>query len=155
MYLVEKYYNSNSVTEISWAAFSGCTSLTSVKIPNSVNEIGWRAFLGCTSLTSITIPNSITEIGDKAFEGCTSLTSITIPNSVTEIGYDAFDGCTSLKSVYCKPTTPPRIYWSSIFYDKEGKPLGCKIYVPRASVEAYKTAEGWKEHADRIIGYDF
>lgn len=30
-----------------------------------------------------------------------------------------------------------------------------KIYVPRASVEAYKTAEYWSDHADYIVGYDF
>jgi hypothetical protein len=32
---------------------------------------------------------------------------------------------------------------------------GQKIYVPRNSVEAYKSAEYWKEYADDIVGYDF
>ena len=30
-----------------------------------------------------------------------------------------------------------------------------KIYVPSASLEAYKTAEGWSEYADAIVGYDY
>ena len=30
-----------------------------------------------------------------------------------------------------------------------------KIYVPRGSVEAYKSAAGWNEYADDIVGYDF
>jgi hypothetical protein len=30
-----------------------------------------------------------------------------------------------------------------------------KIYVPRNAVEAYKSADGWKEYADYIEGYDF
>ena len=30
-----------------------------------------------------------------------------------------------------------------------------KIYVPTASVEAYKSAEGWSEYAKYIEGYDF
>ena len=34
-------------------------------------------------------------------------------------------------------------------------PLGCDIYVPRESVDAYKTAEGWRDYADDIKGYDF
>ena len=76
----------NSVTSIGFAAFAGCTSLTSVTIPNSVTSIGGYAFSGCTSLTSVTIPNSVTSIGDATFSGCTSLTSVTIPNSVTSIG---------------------------------------------------------------------
>jgi hypothetical protein len=31
----------------------------------------------------------------------------------------------------------------------------CMIYVPTKSVDAYKTAEGWKRYADNIIGYEF
>ena len=32
---------------------------------------------------------------------------------------------------------------------------GRKIYVPTASVDAYKAAKGWKDYADYIVGYDF
>lgn len=32
---------------------------------------------------------------------------------------------------------------------------GRKIYVPRASVNAYKSAEYWKNYASYIVGYDF
>ena len=32
---------------------------------------------------------------------------------------------------------------------------GCKIYVPRNSVEAYKAAEYWSDYASDIEGYDF
>lgn len=30
-----------------------------------------------------------------------------------------------------------------------------KIYVPMENIEAYKTAKGWSEYADSIVGYDF
>ncbi len=89
----------NSVTQIRYYAFVGCTNLTSIPIPNSVKQIGDYAFDGCTSLTSITIPNSVTQIGNYAFYYCKSLTSITIPNSVVHIGEGAFYGCTSLISI--------------------------------------------------------
>ena len=89
----------NSVTSIGYAAFSGCSGLTSVTIPNSVTSIGAGAFNGCTGLTSVTIPNSVTSIGDGAFSGCTGLTSIEIPNSVTSIGRWAFYGCSGLTSI--------------------------------------------------------
>ena len=89
----------NSVTSIASCAFSDCSSLTSVNIPNSVTYIGGGTFSGCSSLTSVTIPNSVTSIGDYVFEDCSSLTSVTIPNSVTSIGYAAFSGCSSLTSV--------------------------------------------------------
>jgi hypothetical protein len=32
---------------------------------------------------------------------------------------------------------------------------GRKIYVPRASVNAYKLADGWSNYADSIVGYYF
>ena len=88
-----------SVTSIEYAAFRGCTGLTSITIPSSVTTIGNHAFEDCTGLTSITIPSSVTSIGDLAFDGCTGLTSITIPNSVTSIGWGAFSGCTGLTSI--------------------------------------------------------
>ena len=137
----------DSVTSIGKEAFYSCTSLTSVTISNRVTSIEEAIFAHCSSLTSITIPDSITSIGNHAFYQCASLTSVTIPDSVTSIGKLAFSGCTSLTSVYCKATTPPTIY-SSI-------DCICKIYVPRNSVEAYKSAYGWKDYADSIVGYDF
>ena len=45
-------------------------------IPNSVTNIRYQAFEGCTGLTSVTIPNSVKSIGEDAFSGCTGLTSV-------------------------------------------------------------------------------
>ena len=137
-------------------AFSGCTSLSSVTIPNSITSIGGSAFYGCTSLTNVTIPDVVTSIGSWAFAGCTSLTSITIPESVTEIGGFAFNSCSSLKEVYCKPTTPPTTFeyswaWCAFDYNASGR----KIYVPRNSVDAYKSASYWSNYKNGIYGYDF
>ena len=87
------------VTSIGVEVFSGCSSLTSIKIPEGVTSIKSSAFLGCSSLTSIDIPESLTSIGSYAFEGCSSLTSINIPEGVTSIGEEAFWGCSSLTSI--------------------------------------------------------
>ena len=141
----------DSVTSIGNSAFSDCTSLTSVTIGNGVTSIGNYAFSDCTSLTSITIPDSVTSIGNFAFYYCNSLTSVTIGNGVTSIGAEAFVYCNSLKEVYCKPTTPPT-GGSNMFYSNAS---GRKIYVPRNSVEAYKSAVYWSYYADYIVGYDF
>ena len=140
-----------SVTSIGSYAFRNCTSLTSVTIPDSVKSIGSEAFRYCTSLTSITIPDSVTSIGDDAFYNCNSLTSVTIGNSVTKIGEEAFSGCNSLKEVYCKPTTPPR--GGSWMFDDNAS--GRTIYVPSNSVSAYKSASGWSDYKNYIVGYDF
>uniref|UniRef100_UPI004057BE4C leucine-rich repeat domain-containing protein n=1 Tax=Alistipes sp. TaxID=1872444 RepID=UPI004057BE4C len=104
----------------------------------------------------ITFDAPVTSIGYEAFYYCTSLTSVTIPDSVTKIGEYAFYDCTSLKEVYCKPTTRPTggVYMFS-YYDYNNldyKPIGCTIYVPAASVEAYKAAEYWRDYASDVIG---
>ncbi|MBQ3209478.1 MAG: leucine-rich repeat protein [Alistipes sp.] len=171
----------DSVTKIGAWAFNDCTSLTSVTIPDSVSSIGNGAFSGCTSITafygkfssedkcclivdstlvafapacgkiSYIIPDYITAIGVYAFSDCTSLTNVTIPDSVTSIGNYAFSCCTSLTSVYCKPTTPPAGGSGMFSYNASGR----KIYVPRASVDAYKSASYWSTYSSYIVGYDF
>ncbi|MBR6639711.1 MAG: leucine-rich repeat protein [Muribaculaceae bacterium] len=71
---------------------SNSPTIKEVTIGNSVTEIGYGAFYGCTGLTSVTIPNSVTTINGNAFSGCTGLTDVTIGNSVTYIGSGAFYG---------------------------------------------------------------
>ncbi len=148
----------NGVTSIGDSAFKDCFDLTSITIPDSVTSIGDSAFYKCTSLKSVTIPNGVTSIGDSAFKDCFGLTSITIPDSVTWIGHEAFYDCYRLTSVYCKATTPPTGgygVFSEYDYPCGSEHIGCKIYVPRNSVKAYKSAKYWKEYADDIVGYDF
>ena len=133
-----------------------CTSLTNVTIGDSVTTIGEYAFSDCHSLTSVTIGNSVTTIGASAFRSCNSLTSVTIGDSVTTIGDYAFSDCYNLTSVYCKATTPPSLGYDAFKYQDNGYVnIGCPIYVPAASVEAYKVAKNWSWYAADIVGYDF
>ena len=161
----------DSVTEIGYWAFRLCGSLTSVAIPNSVTKIGYEAFEKCSSLMSVTIPDSITKIERGTFYNCGKLTNVTIPDSVIEIGWSAFSFCRSLKSiiipdsvteirdsafyycdnltsVYCQSTTPPVLGNLKVFSKNES---GRKIYVPAASVDAYKNAAVWNNYANSIF----
>ena len=88
----------SGVTNAGFAAFYGCSNLSSVTLPDSVTCIRGHAFAGCSSLTSISIPDSVTSIEDAAFTG-TGLTSVSMPNSVTKMGDYVFCDCKSLESV--------------------------------------------------------
>ena len=62
----------------------------------------------------------------------------------------------SLTSVFCKPTTPPVALFSYVYWEAfDSNASGREIYVPMESVEAYKSAEGWKNYASDIVGYNF
>lgn len=135
----------NSVTYIGEYAFYYCSGLTNVAIPNSVTYIGEWAFSQCLNLSGITIPNSVTNIGECAFYYCSGLTSVTIPSGVTTIGSWTFMRCTSLTSITCIATTPPSL--GTYVFDNTNN---CPIYVPSASVEAYKSATNWSTYASRI-----
>ena len=98
------------------------------------------------------IPNGVTWIEPYAFSECHSLTSVTIPDSVHSIGEYAFWDCRSLTNIYCKAIRPPRGGGYHMFGSNA---TNFKIYVPRNSVNAYKSAEYWNWYAEDIVGYDF
>ena len=68
-----------------------------------------------------------------------------IGNCVTEIGFSAFQSCYNLTSVTVNASTPPTL--GGYAFDATNN---CPIYVPAASVDAYKAATIWSNYASRI-----
>lgn len=98
----------------------------------------------------ITIPEGITTLEDSAFWEQRGLQEIIIPTTIKSIGSKAFSVCVDLLKVYCKAITPPAMEQAF-----DSNPYNRTIYVPRESVDAYKSAPGWSNYADAIQGYDF
>ena len=154
-------------------AYGYCSALTSIDIPASVTSIENYAFTGCDHATSMTvasgnttydsregcnaiietatntliagctktvIPNSITTIGDGAFHWQVGMSTISIPASVTSIGSYAFYNMYNLETIVCEATTPPSILGTA--FDSYARNYAI-LYVPRASIEAYRNTEVW------------
>ena len=121
---------------------------TSVTVPYGVTEIKDWVFAGCGNIVNVSVPDSVTTIGYGVFQNCTSLTGVTIGTGITRINSAAhlgtFEGCTNLTNLTVRATTPP-ILGSSPFWTSN-----YTIYVPSASVDAYKAASGWSTYANRI-----
>lgn len=156
---------SSNVKQIDDSAFMDCISLPSVVLQNGMTKVSDFVFESCYELANVNIPNGITYIGINSFYDCLSLLDITIPRTVTRIGNSAFrtsywtskdkyqyDKMNIIKTnrvVKCLATTPPQI-GDSVFGIISGSDdiAQYKIYVPAASVDAYKAS--WSEYADRI-----
>lgn len=115
------------------------------KVRYSFNPIK-VSFNNCPKLTDIVIPNSANEIVTAS--DCTSLEYLTIPSSIVSISAYTFKNNTSMKEYHFLGTTPPSISDATF----QGIPSTCKIYVPSASLNAYKTATNWSTYASQIVG---
>ncbi len=92
------YVMPDSVTDIAYGAFAGCSQLTEVILSANVTEIVYATFASCTNLTTIDLPQGLISIHDSAFDNTTSLESVDLPDTLTWIGTNAFygSGLTSL-----------------------------------------------------------
>ena len=144
----------SSIKSIGNLAFNGCISLTSFNVnsknANFCSENGILFNKAKTTLlqyppakadTGYSIPDGVTKIEDWAFYDCNKLTVMTIPSSVATIGEYALNFCTGLTELFVHATTPPTV-GTNAFMNVN---LTIPVYVPAASLDAYKAAAGWKD----------
>jgi hypothetical protein len=142
-------------------AFTDCYSLTTVDMSaaTALTAIGSNVFGACIALNSVSFPPKLQSIGEYAFSTCIadSFTTIDLPATVTSIGEGAFDWCYGLTTLTIRAAAPPALGdYALPQVAVELMPdlwLGANwehFYVPSASVDAYKAAEGWSDYADYI-----
>ena len=169
MYLLRSVSIPSTITSIT--SFYGCYSLPFIAIPSNCTSIANTAFRGCFSMPTISIPKGLQTLGQNAFYNdyclsrialprilsinsstlysCTGLRKLVIPSSVTSIGAGAFSNCTGMAEYHFKSLTPPTLADSTVFTNI---PNDCKIYVPIASLETYKTGNVWSDFQSYIMG---
>lgn len=157
--------------ELQYYAFQNCTALGSVTGLEYVETMGLAVFDSCTSLVinELRMPNLKGTLRANVFTACTMtraedlgqithiaetgynkgifpkmLEFLRLPDTLVDISNYAFQINTNLQIVICEAVNPPTAA-VGIFNGSN-----CPIYVPDASLEAYKTATNWSAYADRI-----
>lgn len=140
----------DSITSIGNYAFHSCGKLALSKYPNNLVSIGEYAFYSCGKLTTNMFPNKLSTIGKWAFFSC-PMTELNFPSTITSIGEYSFWQCRSLSKVIVNATTPPAL-GTNAFGNTPIAGSSGYIYVPDASVDAYKSATNWSTYANQIKG---
>ena len=122
---------------------SACSAVQTgdITIDAAVKEVLGYAFKDCIHLTSVTFGDNMEKLGEYAFFGSENLVSVTFGTGLKELARYAVQ-CPNLKTVHCNAAEVPSTS-SYAFYEVNQKKA--KLYVPQASLEAYKAAAVWKE----------
>lgn len=124
--------------------FTECSAEV-VVLPETLTSIGYGAFSRCRSMKRIMLPSSLITIGEGAFESCIALESIDIPENAIALGNSTFENASGMQYMICRAATPPSANYYTLKTNND-----CPLYVPDASVDAYKAAAGWSSWVSRI-----
>lgn len=121
--------------------FCGNTYLKSVVITDVESDIYDYEFYGCSGLESAVVGDGVERIGRWAFSGCSSLNDFVFGSNISTIGEEAFSDCTGITKITGRAVLPP-VCGSQALEDINI--FECKLYVPSINLNAYKTADQWK-----------
>ena len=133
-------YETSSV--YGYSPFYRNTSLRTVKISDAETTIYDNEFYGCTNLQNVSIGDNVKSIGKWAFSGCSSLKNFTFGSGLQSIGQEAFSDCFNITQISSEAVVPPTCGINAL--DDINK-WNCKLFVPKANINAYKQAPQWKE----------
>lgn len=120
------------------------SALSKIIVAGNVNNNDFQIannFSTC-AVVDLSRTYGISTVPGSCWYGNDHLTRILLPSCITRIGYSAFNGATALAELTCLATTPPTL--DSYVFDGVNK--GLIVFVPKASVEIYEQAEGWKDY---------
>ena len=129
-------------SDYGYSPFYRNASLRTVRVSDAETTIYDNEFYGCTNLQNVSIGDNVTSIGKWAFSGCSSLKNFTFGSGLQSIGQEAFSDCFNITQIRSKAVVPPTCDINAL--DDINK-WNCKLFVPKANINAYKQAPQWKE----------
>lgn len=149
------FYNCAKLKRVYWgdcrplytsSLFGNCSSLEYYDgiLPAGLKKLDGM-FGGCTSLTRMIFYEGIEEFGGLMFQSCNSIRYVEFPSTTKSLSLLnmtrwAFTGGIH---IVVKATIPPTCKTGG-----ENRPLF--FYVPASALDAYKSASGWVDYANRI-----
>jgi len=153
-------------TSIPDNCFNSCGVLSEFVLPANLRSIGYKAFSGFTfQFSTLQLPNTITSIGREAFIYINGVKKIILPTSLSTVPVEMIDGSSvTIVDIPGESTTISLYaFWASASVTllvRAATPNVCStdkalnrvtaIYVPDASVDLYKAADGWSTKASII-----
>lgn len=136
-----------SGSAIDWESIARgmCDGVTEFSIPIEAGLYGMCSCNDRRGLLSVVVASG-TGTNQSMFYNCAKLKTATLPSTISNIRSFTFRACVVLEEVIIEATTPPTL-GSGAFQDCRAL---TSIYVPDASVEAYKTASNWSTYANII-----
>ena len=159
-------FDTSNVTNMH-GMFVGCESLTSIDVSNfdTSNVTNMQnMFSGCNSLTSLDLSNwdtsNVTDM-QYMFQYCTNLvyldvSKLNITKTISKLndphepytGYDRlFDGCSNIQYLILENNS---IVFNPEYPNRTNLNTTCKILVPAALLNTYKTATNWSSRASQF-----
>lgn len=134
-------------TSVGSGAFSGCSKLHSVNTSNC-KYIGDDAFRACSSITEVDL-SACKSLGNYAFWG-SGISKVSLSETLKSMGYQCFDNVKE----YTFNGTQPAVLTEQLSSESNYPAFDGASYiirVPESAVDAYKTADIWKNYADKIF----
>ena len=127
----------------------------------TANELLPHDMPTASGITKVEAGECVNLIGIQSLSNKPNVVDIILPSTILNFReYKFLENDTSIQNLTIYATTPPQFLnyiedeAEDIFgyrYPSSKAPSGFKIYVPSASLNAYKTAEGWSHMADYFV----
>lgn len=138
-HFLEKVTLGEGVTTIPIGMFSNCP-ITDINFPSTLKTIGQMAFQGIM-MKRVELNEGLESLGRYAFSSNAKLEEVVFPSTLKTIGADCFYDDRQLRKIVVKAQVPPVCDFDNMV----AAPENVTVYVPKGSIEAYRSARCWEK----------